>query len=708
MISAYVNPQLFSIPMNLNDFEFLQELGSGAHGKVFKVKYIKTGYIYALKQLPHSLFKNQSDEIDFAREITILYDITQRNSPHVVKLYANFQDMSFRYLIMELTEGTSLEKLRGIGTQKHYVDENLVISILMQLLETLKFLHEECKIIHRDIKPDNIFLGKDNNIKLLDFGLSAYLENPNNILVSRRSLKGAVRYAPPEILMFQERIYDYKIDIFSLGFTMYSLMNPSTDPKKPNLPQITEKKDGNFLRYKSSLKNDYYSSWLIDFVKSLYDIDQAKRPSAADALGLLKQLISNPEVKKKYNSLKTEQTEISHDISNIVRKQDNINNAIFSQIEINNNNMANSFQQLNQNFNINPPVNNNFMRANTIIVPEAEEFLSPNHGKENKILSSMKSLLLILYKLNVKNFINPISVLYPYCQTNYKDSGLVAFYNIIDSFQCFENGNINQQYFTQMINNFIRTVFIKSNCGISGNRPIILYYMIASMIKNDFKQYFDFYKNNLFNDVISYNYMSFNCVVPMNNQTIYNSISGYIRDFINKYKGLFVDNFYFITLSASRCPNCGNLFGIRNHICTFLQLDVPNPQNDIMQIIKDYFSPQPGTGNYNCTKCGLKGKKMKTMYFCNFPNYLFLEFEDKNKIIFTENIMIPLYNGQTSYYQYCASIYKYKMNDVSCFAAIIKYGNVFYFYCNDTIKQCDPSFVNMECPSLAVYKRIFN
>ena len=48
------------------------------------------------------------------------------------------------------------------------------------------------------------------------------------------------------------------------------------------------------------------------------------------------------------------------------------------------------------------------------------------------------------------------------------------------------------------------------------------------------------------------------------------------------------------------------------------------------------------------------------------------------------------------------------MNDVSCFVAIIKYGNAFYFCCDDTIKQCDPSYVNMECPSLAIYKRVFN
>ena len=51
--------------------------------------------------------------------------------------------------------------------------------ILTQLLETLSFLHDTCHIIHRDITPDNIIIGADNNIKLLGFGISAYLENPS-------------------------------------------------------------------------------------------------------------------------------------------------------------------------------------------------------------------------------------------------------------------------------------------------------------------------------------------------------------------------------------------------------------------------------------------------------------------------------------------------------------------------------------------------
>ena len=94
--------------------------------------------------------------------------------------------------------------------------ENLVIHILTKLLEALKYLHDTCKIINRDIKPDNIMIDRNNNIKIINFGLSAYLENQNNILVSRKSFKGSVQFVPPEILLFNPRNYDYKIDIFSL------------------------------------------------------------------------------------------------------------------------------------------------------------------------------------------------------------------------------------------------------------------------------------------------------------------------------------------------------------------------------------------------------------------------------------------------------------------------------------------------------------
>ena len=110
------------------------------------------------------------------------------------------------------------------------------------------------------------------------------------MLVSKKSLKGARNFVAPEIIFSAQPLnYDYKIDIFSLGFTIYSLMNPSVGGKL-NLPQETKGRK----RFDNNLVNTFYDAWLIDFVKLLYENDQEKRPTAAGALELLKK---NPNYK---------------------------------------------------------------------------------------------------------------------------------------------------------------------------------------------------------------------------------------------------------------------------------------------------------------------------------------------------------------------------------------------------------------------------
>ena len=285
------NQNQFKTPISIKDFDILGEFGRGAFGSIYKAKYKINGEIYAIKAKRQDYYKKYPDaEIDDLREKEILYDITKKNHPHVIKLYADFQDDEYKYLVMEFCEGKTLNTLRGNEQNKGYIDQNLVINILTQLLETLSFLHDTCHIMHRDIKPDNIILDQNNNIKLLSFGLSAYLENPNPKLVSKKSLKGEINFVAPEIIFSAQPLnYDYKIDIFSLGFTIYSLMNPSVGGKL-NLPQETKGRE----RIDNNLVNTFYDAWLIDFVKLLYENDQEKRPTAAGALELLKK---NPNYK---------------------------------------------------------------------------------------------------------------------------------------------------------------------------------------------------------------------------------------------------------------------------------------------------------------------------------------------------------------------------------------------------------------------------
>ena len=277
----FVNP-----PKKFSDFQILEKLGEGAHGCCYKVQHIATARIYAIKTIKQDHFKNNEtdpvrrkrreydisdSEKDYFREKQILYDLTRRNYPYIVKLYADFEDENNRYLVMELSLGRKLDSLVGSPQNNGYLDQKFIIDILTQLLEILKYLHDTCHIVHRDIKPDNIMIGNDNKIKLLDFGLAVYLVNPNNnnkTLVSCKSKKGAMRYVAPEILFVNApRQYDYKIDIYSLGFTIFTLMNP---PCGENLPLNTVKRDGNVERVNNNnikLENIPYDSGLIEFVQ---------------------------------------------------------------------------------------------------------------------------------------------------------------------------------------------------------------------------------------------------------------------------------------------------------------------------------------------------------------------------------------------------------------------------------------------------------
>ena len=701
----------FKTPLSFNDFEVLKEIGSGYFASVYRVRYKIDGQIYAIKRYDKSKDKKES-ELDYYREKAILYDLNKRGYPSIVKLYADFEDNVSRNLVMECVEGITLQKKRG--NMNGYVPQNEVINILTQLLETLQFLHEKCNIIHRDIKPSNIIIQKDNKIKLLDFGISVYMENLDQNLVSKKSVRGELNYVAPEILMKfygSPTDYDYKMDIFSLGFTMYSFMNPTNNEDEVNLPQITIKNKGSHERQDLFIQNNFYEPWLIDFVELLYDNDQMIRPSAADALELLKKFQTNPQTTYLFNKLKyNNRQENVKNINLIFRRMDS--NAVNSMSNVAPipNPMVNSAQQMNNMFNTNMP-SINLHRINSVEIQKKNRmepiFLNNNMGKENRVISSMKSLLQVLYHLDNMNYIKAqILSLFSNTKIDYSPFFIHYFYQILNNVQPANCGQlINQVNYTQYINQFIQRVFIKNKSGISGTRPIILFYMITSIIRDDFLNipYFNGYQNNIFDYMIQSNFSILNNLIPMTNPLVYNSVSQAIYNFKNNYKGHFVDNFYFFILSVSTCPNCNNLFGVRTQLSQFLQLEVKNPQNNISDLVSYYFCPKLGYGNYNCQNCGLKGQKTKKIYCLNLPNYLILEFEDKNAVNFSDNIFVPLFNGNNITYQFSSGIYKIKKNDISDFVAVFKTGNNYYFYSDDKIEQCPKEYINLQCPSLAIY-----
>ena len=602
-----MNANIFKKPLSYdNDFMDNGEIGRGNFGIVNKVIYKLNGKIYALKRYL-KIKMTPRDIKDFYREKTILYDLDKYNFPNIVKLYADFEDDETYYLVMEFVEGNTLKSLST--NTNFYLYENQIINIFNQLLKTLQFLHDKCHIMHRDVRPENIILQNNGTIKLLDFGIAVYLENSDPKLVSEKTLKGELHFVPDEMFGII-RNYDYKFDIFSLGFTMYSLMNPSRTVF-PNLPQVTYKIEGGFSRKALILQNkNSYSLWLNQLVESLYDKNPYQRPTAERALQQLQMHQNNPNMPQIDNLNIQDGNNINPNFNKQfsgLNPLDNINNNIFTQIPIFNP-MSISAQNINNfpNSNvININSNIDYKRLNSYDDRQNNKnieniFLDEDMGKNNRIMTSMKSLLQILYRLDKMNDIKDQFYSILMNIQNKNQYFINTFHEMLNNIQLFDSEKINQEIYDKHINDFNNQVFMYNKSDQSGTRPIILFYMISSIFKDEFFRFFNFYKNTIFDNVIKNNFINLQNIISMYDQETYNSVVNQILSFKNNYKGPFVDNFYFLLLRESRCSNCKNLFGTRIIVANFLQLDVINSQNTITNLIKYHFEAKLVKDNSCC------------------------------------------------------------------------------------------------------------
>ena len=270
----------------INEFDLVEKTMVDHSSQTYKSIHKSTKKIYSIKIYSQKIFQSFESEIDYTREKSILFDISKRNNTNIPKLYNTFEDNSNRYLLFEHIQGQNLKDY--IEAQKQPLNENIVIHILKEMLKTLIFLHDECYIMHRNVKPSNIIIDEKNNIKLIGFHFSAYLKNNNHVLVSGKSPRGARDYVAPEILFGNPQTldYDYKCDIFSLGYSIYYLMNKE-------LPTQTKIVNSKMVRIDNPLKNNNYSSWLVKLVESLYSTDAKKRPTASEALKILENNLNN-------------------------------------------------------------------------------------------------------------------------------------------------------------------------------------------------------------------------------------------------------------------------------------------------------------------------------------------------------------------------------------------------------------------------------
>ncbi len=197
-------------------FELIEEIGRGGMGIVYKAKDLLLNRIVAYKILPSNLKENPEAVQNFLREARATAGLNHKN---IVTIFDIEEEMGEYVIVMEFVEGVTLKK--KIMELKRFSLKD-TIRIISQICDALDYAHKN-KIIHRDIKPNNIMLTKENFVKILDFGLAKILEDVMSL--QTRSM-GTPFYVSPEQIIGDQKVLpiDHRADIYSLGVTMFEMI----------------------------------------------------------------------------------------------------------------------------------------------------------------------------------------------------------------------------------------------------------------------------------------------------------------------------------------------------------------------------------------------------------------------------------------------------------------------------------------------------
>ncbi|KAK1941933.1 Serine/threonine-protein kinase TIO [Phytophthora citrophthora] len=242
----------------MENYHILERIGEGSFGKVYRGRRKYSGHIVALKFVTKQ-GKSARDLENLRQEINILRRLNHCN---IIAMMDSFETEGEFCMVTEYAQGELFQVLED----EHSLPEEEIRKIAIQLIQALHVLHSN-RIIHRDMKPQNILIGSRQQIKLCDFGFARAIAHDTSLL---RSIKGTPLYMAPELV--QEKPYNYTVDLWSLGVILYELAvgrPPFYTDRIVSLIQMIVRDD---VTYPPTMSADFQS-----FLKGLLNKDPALR-----------------------------------------------------------------------------------------------------------------------------------------------------------------------------------------------------------------------------------------------------------------------------------------------------------------------------------------------------------------------------------------------------------------------------------------------
>ncbi len=194
----------------LGRYLIVERLGGGGMGVVYKAQDTELHRTVALKVLPPQLCRHPEYLNRFRAEAQAQ---ARLNDPHVITLYSLLELPAGEVLVLEYSEGQTLEQRVKSGGPLSPAE---AVRIFDQALRAVEHVHA-AGVVHRDLKPGNIFLTRAGQVKLMDFGVAKIMDQPDH--GAHRTMVGTLLYIAPE--QINGHTTDFRSDVYTLGVSLF-------------------------------------------------------------------------------------------------------------------------------------------------------------------------------------------------------------------------------------------------------------------------------------------------------------------------------------------------------------------------------------------------------------------------------------------------------------------------------------------------------
>ena len=257
-----------------DDYEPLQELGSGRYGTVYVGKRLSSDddSPVAIKTIPKSRLGNMAE---LTNEVSLL---SKLDHPLVMKLIDTREDKLHYHIVTEMCDGGELfDRIITLGS----FSEEMASNLMTQILKAVRHVHNR-KIVHRDIKPENLLFKSDSEnsaLCLIDFGMGREFDPSTDHAMSK--VNGSPSYVAPEVL---KGSYDHRCDLWSSGIVLYIMLSGVTPFDGDKDTEIMDNVRQGNVRAMEGEYWEHVSEEAKDLVSKLLEMDPEKRLTAHEAL----------------------------------------------------------------------------------------------------------------------------------------------------------------------------------------------------------------------------------------------------------------------------------------------------------------------------------------------------------------------------------------------------------------------------------------